>query len=73
MGESKVFYYIFGSLIQRGVMLLKDIVFECKNCKAFFTPSEGRAKEKMENDKVINICMDCEINKREKELMEEYI
>lgn len=54
-------------------MLLKDIVFECKNCKAFFTPSEGRAKEKMENDKVINICMDCEISKREKELMEEYI
>ena len=53
-------------------MLLKDIVFECKNCKAFFTPSEGR-KEKMKNDKVINVCMDCEVSKREKELMEEYI
>lgn len=54
-------------------MLLKDLVFECKDCNAWFTPSEERAKEKMANDKVINICRDCEISKREKELMEEYI
>ena len=54
-------------------MLLKELVFECKDCKAWFTPSEDRAKEKMANDKVINICRDCEISKREKELMEEYV
>ena len=52
----------------------KDLGFgEGTDGQNYYEVSEERAKEKMAIDKVINICRDCEISKREKELMEEYI
>ena len=41
-------------------MNLKDLRFECGNCKVHFTPSEYRAKELMKKKGVINECKDCE-------------
>ena len=41
-------------------MKLKDVRFECRECKIHFTPGELRAKKLMESKGVINECKECE-------------
>ena len=41
-------------------MRLKDMAFECKKCRVYFTPSEQRAKALMIKNSVINLCRDCD-------------
>ena len=48
------------NLYKGDTMNLKDLRFECGNCKVHFTPSEYRAKELMKKKGVINECKDCE-------------
>jgi len=41
-------------------MKLKDVRFECRECKIHFTPGELRAKKLMDSKGVINECKECE-------------
>ena len=41
-------------------MKLKDVKFECRECKIHFTPGELRAKKLMDSKGVINECKKCE-------------
>lgn len=42
------------------IMNIKDVRFECNNCKVHFTPSNDRAKELMQSKGVVNECEKCE-------------
>ena len=42
-----------------GKMRVKDIVFECRTCNVYFTPSIKAAKEQMEKKSVLNECREC--------------
>ena len=48
------------NLYKENTMDLKNLRFECKECKVHFAPGETRAKRLMSERGVVNECKDCE-------------